>query len=202
MTEQPSEPPAEREPHPHPDPAIMPRWVPIVIGLVLVTIAALAVLTGLRYRDNTLVGMVNSRRTTTTRATAPAPPGEPEAGASRVFSNDEGGHVPAANAPVSGDSRADVVGGPGGVNAVVRMWARRGMLISATPPDALVYVNDLQIGEARQFDTEEEVYDFAATGSYTVKVVAPGYRERTYIVTAADDAADEIAHIDAKLVRE
>lgn len=201
MTEQPPATPPERPPHPHPDPAIMPRWVPIVIGLVLVTIAAFAVITGIRFRGNTLVGMVKPRQTAS-RATAPAPPGEPEPGASRVFSNDEGGHVPAANEPVSGESRADVSGGASGVSAVVRMWARRGMMITATPPDALVYVNDLQIGEARQFDTEDEIYDFAATGSYTVKVLAPGYRERQYIVTAADEASDEIAHIVAKLVKE
>lgn len=188
----------ERHPHHHPEQPIMPRWVPIVIGVVLVTIAALAVITGSRYRENTLVRMVTSRQTMP-RATAPAPPGEPEPGASRVISGNEGGHVPTANEPVAGGSRAEVTGGPGGVNAVVRMWARRGMQVTVEPADALVYINDVQIGEARQFDSEDEAYDFAAPGSYTVRLVAPGYKERQYVVTASDDAADEVAHIEARL---
>ena len=41
----------------------MPRWVPIVIGVVLVTMAALAVYTGLRFRDDgTLTAHVKPRR--------------------------------------------------------------------------------------------------------------------------------------------
>ena len=196
----PAEPQPERHPHHPPDPTVMPRWVPVLIGAVLVTIAALAVITGMRYRDNTLVRMVS--RSTTPRVAAPAPPGEPEPGASRVLSGNEGGDVPAANEPALGDSRADVTGGAGGVTAVVRMWARRGMQVQSNPPDAVVYVNNVQIGQARQFDTEDEAYDFAAPGSYTIRLVAPGYKERTFVVTAADDAEDEVAHIEAKLDKE
>ena len=58
---------------------------------------------------------------------------------------------------------------------------------------------DLPIGEASQFDSDDEIYDFAAPGSYTVRVVAPGGAERTFIVTAGDDAERDIAVIEAKL---
>ncbi|HEX2060998.1 MAG TPA: hypothetical protein VHK90_09680, partial [Thermoanaerobaculia bacterium] len=91
----------------------MPRWIPILIGAVLVTLAALAVFTGLRYRDtNTITDHVPPRRERTTNA----PPGEPEAGASLVLSGNE---APAANEPVSGKARAVIEGGPGGVAATV-----------------------------------------------------------------------------------
>jgi hypothetical protein len=196
----PAEPQPERHPHHPPDPAIMPRWVPVLIGAVLVTIAALAVITGMRYRDNTLVRMVS--RSTTPRVAAPAPPGEPEPGASRVMSGNEGGDVPAAHEPAAGESHADVTGDAGGVTAVVRMWARRGMQVKTSPTDAVVYVNNVAIGQARQFDTEDEAYDFAAPGSYTVRLIAPGYKERTYVVTASEDAEDEVAHIDARLEKQ
>ncbi len=45
MTDQPPVPPRGGERNPIDDPAPMPRWVPIAIGVVLVTLAALAVLT-------------------------------------------------------------------------------------------------------------------------------------------------------------
>jgi hypothetical protein len=180
--------------HEHPQPELMPRWVPVAIGVVLVTMAALAVLTGLRYRDPTFV---IKPRADQPRSSAPAPPGEPEAGASLVSSG-----VPAANEPVSSGSRAEVTGGPGGVSAVVKMWARRGMKITAPPNDALVYINDMAVGTASQFDSDDEIYDFAAPGSYTVKLVAPGHKERSFIVTASDNAKDEVADIKVKLEKE
>ena len=195
---EPAEPQPERHPHHPPDATVMPRWVPILIGAVLVTIAALAVITGMRYRENTLVRMV-SGRSTEPRVAAPAPPGEPEPGASRVLSGNEGGDIPAAHDDPGGESQAEITGGAEGVAAVVRMRARRGMQIKSTPADAVVYVNNVQIGQARQFDTEDEAYDFAAPGSYTIRLIAPGYKERTFVVTASEDAADEVAHIEAKL---
>ena len=75
------------------------------------------------------------------------------------------------------------------------------MMTNVTPDDAMIYVNDLAIGEAKQFNTADEVYDFPAPGSYTVRIVAPGYKERVFVVTAADNATDEIARIDVKLAR-
>ena len=175
----------------------MPRWVPILIGVVLVSMAALAVYTGLRYRDDdTLTGQVKPRRME--RATS-APPGEPEAGATLVMHGNGNDSTPAANDPVAGSARAVISGGPGGVETTVRIWARRGMLLQITPPDSMVYVNDTLVGHANQFDTEDEIYDFPAPGSYTIKVVAPSNKQRMFVVTAADDAPQDVARIKAEL---
>jgi hypothetical protein len=174
----------------------MPRWVPILIGSVLVVMAALAVYTGLRYRDgDTLTEQIHPR---THHGMTAAPVGEPGAGASLVMPGEEDS-TPAANAPVQGSSRAMISGGPGGVETMVRIWARRGMMLDITPSDAMVYVNNMLIGQASQFDTDDEIYDFAAAGSYTVRVVAPDGKQKTFIVTAADDAKQDVARIKAAL---
>ena len=167
------------------DTAPMPRWVPVAIGVVLVTLAALAVITGLRYRDQTLVNMIRPHRPVV-HSNAPAPPGEPEPGASLI--SGDASNVPAAREPVN---RADVT----------KMVARRGLRTNVTPSDAIVYVNDVAIGQARQFDSQDEEYDFAEPGSYTVRIDAPGYQQRVFVVTASDDAPLEVAHIEAKLTR-
>ncbi|MBV8519014.1 MAG: hypothetical protein JO197_16590 [Acidobacteria bacterium] len=184
------------------DSAPMPRWVPMLIGGLLVVLAALAVLTGLRYHDDdeTLVGMVKpATHTTRPRTTAPAPPGEPGAGASLVFHGDAGENTPEANAPIEGPSRAVVTGNASGVEATVRIWARRGVVFNVLPDDTMVYVNELPIGPVRQFNTMDEVYDFAEAGSYNIRLVAPGGKTRTFVVTAAEDAKQDIARINAKL---
>jgi hypothetical protein len=186
----------DQEHHEHHQPGEMPRWVPVTIGVVLVSLAVLAVVTGLRYRGPTLVNMINPRANQP-RATSPAPPGEAEAGGSLVSSA-----VPAANEAVSSGSRAEITGDASGINAVVKMWARRGMKINATPRDASVFVNDMAVGTASQFDSEDEVYDFPAPGSYTVKLIAHGYKERHFIVTSSESAQDEIADIKVKLEKE
>lgn len=194
MTEQPT---PEQGSAPEPETLPLPRWVPVFIGAILVLMAGLAVFTGLRYRDgDTLTRHVQPRRD---RGMTSAPPGEPGAGASLVLHGAEGETTPAASAPVRGQARAVISGGPGGVASVVRIWARRGMVLNVLPEDALVYVNDMPIGQVNQFNTMEEVYDFAEPGSYTIRIVAPGGAEKTYIVTAADDAKQDIARISAKL---
>lgn len=176
----------------------MPRWVPILIGVILVAMAALAVYTGLRNRDDdTILAHVRPRRQQSTNT--PAPPGEPGAGSSLVLHGASGENTPAANEPVRGQSRAVVTGGPGGVAAVVRIWARRGMVLNVLPDDTMVYVNELPIGQAKQFNTMDETYEFAAAGSYNVKLVAPSGAEKTYIVTASDDAQQDVARISAKM---
>jgi hypothetical protein len=191
---QPQLPSPESEPEPG-NP--MPRWVPILIGTVLAVMGALAIYTGLRYRDDgTLTEHVRPRAE---RGMTAAPPGEPGAGASLVMHGNEEDNTPAANTPVAGNARAVISGGPGGVQSTVRIWARRGMLLQVTPAEAMVYVNDTPIGQASQFDTTDEIYDFAAAGSYTVKIVAPDGKQKTCIVTAADDAKQDIATIQAKL---
>ncbi len=184
-----------------PEETTLPAWVPVLIGAILVAMAGLAVYTGLRYRNNTLVSIVKPRRQVQ-HPTAAAPPGEPEAGASLIFPGSSGDNAPAAHPPVSGPSRAIVTGTGGAIDATVRIWARRGMQLNVTPDDAIVYVNDVAVGQAKQFNTPDEIYDFPAAGSYNVRFVAPGYKDRTFVVTATDSAKSEIARISAKLEKQ
>jgi hypothetical protein len=194
MAEQPS-PEHSHAPH-EPQPALMPRWVPVLIGAILVIMAALAVYTGLRRRDDdTILAHVRPRHDV---HSTPAPPGEPDAGASLVLHGEAGENAPPANAPVQGPSRAVITGGPGGVTSVVRIWARRGMVLNVVPDDSTVYVNDMLIGQASQMNTMDEAYEFAAPGSYNVKLVSPAGAEKVFVVTAANDAKDDVAQITTK----
>ncbi|MDQ6800244.1 MAG: PEGA domain-containing protein [Acidobacteriota bacterium] len=181
MSEQPpvpTAPPRERQA----SEAGLPRWVPTFIGIVLVLMAALAVYTGIRFRNPTLAnGIIKNRRPP--RMTGGGPPGEPEPGASLVFPE---------NSPTAG--------GPAVVGAV-QMSARRGLMVNVTPEDAMVYVNGVAIGEARQFNTVDKVYDFPSEGPYTVRIVAPGYKDAQFVITANENAQVEVARIDARLER-
>jgi len=185
------------------DPPLMPRWVPTVIGVVLVAMAALAVYTGLRYRNPTLVnGVVKSRRPARPMTEGGGPPGEPEAGASLIFPGDSADNAPAAHDAVSGRARAEITGTGHGISSTVRIWAKRGMATNVVPDEAMIAVNDLVIGQAKQFNTMDEVYDFPAPGSYTVHISAAGYKDQQFIVTVAEDAKQEIARLDVKLEKQ
>jgi len=175
-----SEPPRERH---VPDQPQLPSWVPTVIGIVLVLMAALAVYTGLRYRNPTLANGIIKTRRPPRAMTGGGPPGEPEPGASLVFPE----KAPTAE--------------PGTLAGKAVMTARRGLITNVLPDDAMVYVNGVIIGEAKQFNTMNKVYDFPAEGSYTIRLVAPGYKDAQVVVTASENAEQEIARIDAKLVR-
>ena len=179
MTEQPPEPPRERH---VPEEPGLPSWVPTAIGIVLVIMAALAVYTGLRYRNPTLANGIIKTRRPPRAMTGGGPPGEPEPGASLVFPE---------NSPTA--ETATVIGA---------IAARRGLITNVLPDDAMVYVNGVLIGQAKQFNTIDEVYDFPAPGAYTIRLVAPGYKEAQYVVTASDNAQQEIARIDVKLQRQ
>lgn len=194
MTEPTTTPDDERELGP--EPAVMPRWVPILIGAVLVVIAALAVYTGLRYRDETLSAHVGDSENANARQNA-APPGEPEAGGSLVLPHS----TPAANEPVAGDARAVISGDTTGVQSQVRIWARRGMVLNVLPEDAEVHVNGTPMGVVRQFNSMDEAFEFATPGSYTVVITAPQYRQRQFVVTVAENAPNDVARISAKLDR-
>ena len=180
MTEQPSEP--QRERHPPVGPT-MPGWVPTMIGIVLVVMAALAVWTGLRYRNPTLAGSIIHSRRTPRGITGNGPDGEQEPGASLVF---PGSSPTAGVAPATGT----------GV-----MSARRALVTNVLPDDAMVYVNGVLIGQAKQFNAAHEGYDFPAAGSYTIKLTASGYKDAQFVVNASDDAQQEIARIDFRLQR-
>ena len=100
---------------------------------------------------------------------------------------------------MEGEARAVISGGPAGVETTMRIWARRGVMLSVTPAEAMVYVNDLPIGQASQFDTLDEIYEFATPGSYTIKSSArTTSRSRTWS-RPADDAKQDVATIAAKL---
>lgn len=191
-------PPPEPPHEPEPEAAPLPSWIPILIGVVLVLLAGLAVYTGLRYHESTLVSVVKPRRVPA--ANSAAPPGEPQAGASLVFPGESGDNAPVAHPPVTGRSRATITGSGNNIEGTVRIWARRGMTTNVTPPDALVYVNDVPVGQANQLSTTP--YEFPQPGSYNVRITAPGYRDRAYVVTAAENAKDEIATIEAKLAKQ
>src|SRR3954464_813857 len=93
--------PEEEEPPPPP----LPKWIPILIGVILVALGILAVATGVRYRQQgTIVNIVRPRRVP--QSNSPAPPGEPEAGASLIFD----GNAPDAHPSVGGKSRATITG--------------------------------------------------------------------------------------------
>lgn len=176
----------------------MPRWVPVLIGIVLVGLAGLAVFTGLRYRQGqTLVDRSGERNSDRGKNSA-APSGEPDAGSSLVLPE----NTLSANEPVAGDARAVITGGAAGVQSSVRIWARRGMVLNVTPEDAVVYVNDTPIGAVRQFNSTDEIFEFAQPGSYTIKVAAEGHRTRQYVVTVAENAPNDVARISAKLDRQ
>jgi len=179
----------------------MPHWVPTLIGVVLVAMAGLAVYTGIRYRTPTLAnGIVKSRHPARAMTGGAGPPGEPEPGASLVFPGDAD-NTPAAREAITGRARAEVTGTGHAISSTVRIWARRGMITTVAPDDAMVSVNDLVIGQAKQFDTMDEVYDFPAPGSYTIRFSAPGYKDQQFIVTVAENAKEEIARLDVKLAR-
>ena len=187
------------EPHRPDETPVMPRWVPGAIGVVLVAMAALAVYTGLHYRTPTLAnGVVKSRRPARAMTSGAGAPGEPEPGASLMFPGDAD-NAPAAHEAVTGRARAEITGTGHGITSTVRIWARRGMMTNVVPDDAMVSVNDLVIGQAKQFDKPDEIYDFAAPGSYTIHISAPGYKDQQFVVTVTDDAKLEIARLDVKL---
>jgi len=174
----------------------MPRWIPVLIGAILVALAGLAVFTGLQYRRSTLTSQVHPRQD---RAMTNAPPGEPGAGASLVLHGESGENTPIANEPAPGQSRTVITGGREGIAATARVFAQRGMVLNVLPDDSMVYVNDLPIGQVRQFNTMDEVYDFAEPGSYTVRVVAPNGAERKFVVVASEEAKQEVVRISARL---
>ena len=181
MTDQPTEPQRERH---APEQHGLPSWVPTTIGVVLVLMGALAVWTGLRYRNPTLANGIIHPRRTPRGMTGGGPPGEPEPGASLVFPE---------NAPTAAT---------GTVTGAGVMAARRALVTNVLPEDAMVYVNGVLIGEAKQFNAAHEGYDFPAPGSYTIKLTAPGYKDAQFVVNASDDAQQELARIDLKLQRQ
>lgn len=184
-----------------PEPISLPRWVPVLIGAILVAIAGFAVYTGFHYKQQPFAKKIARSSSEMARELKETgAPGEPQPGASRVMHGRYGENVPRPGEPVAGESsRVAITGGGPAITHTVRWTVRRGMLIDVTPPDAIVYVNDEAIGAANQFRDPDEVYEFAESGRYDVRIVAPGHRELEYVITSSQDAKDEIAVIRATL---
>ena len=185
------------EPLPEHEPPPMPRWVPLLIGAVLVAIAALAVYTGTRYRNKPDDRPVEFKPAASRPAAeyGGGAPGEPQAGASRILHGDSGEHAPAADPMDPGRSRVTIAGGREGVTAVVRYSARRGVSFQTQPPDALIYVNDHEIGPANQFAGPDEIYEFPEQGKFTVRIAAPGFVDSILVVNADPAAPVEVVRV-------
>lgn len=178
----------------------MPRWVPVLIGIVLVLMAALAVFTGLRYRGGPL-GRAFGRAVAVVPSEGGAP-GEPQPGASRVLHGAAGDQFPRAKASEADDNQSQVVisGGADGTIPTIRLSAQRAMRIGVEPADALIYVNDQPIGTAVQLQSPD-LYEFPEEGEYAIRIEAAGYEVIEYIVEVDQSAPTEIAVIDTKLKR-
>jgi hypothetical protein len=177
----------------------MPKWVPAVIGAVLVIMASFAVYTGLRYRNPPLANGIVKTRHPARAMTGGGAPGEPGPGGSLVLPGESGDNAPSPNAPVAGHSKVEINGTKGAIAVVPHLTARRGMTLNVAPEDALVYVNDTPVGVANQL---RGPYEFPAPGSYTVRIAAPGYKEQQVIVTASDNGTPEVVTVNATLQKQ
>jgi hypothetical protein len=183
----------------------MPPWIPILIGAAIVAIAAVAVYTGLHYRQPSLNPAYSNRRSNPSAAVPEdqGAPGEPQPGASRILHGSSGENVPMPSTdPTTQHSRIRISGGgSGGVTSSFHTSVRRGLLLKVDPSEAMVYINDQPIGTAQQFSNEDEAYEFADPGNFTVRLVAPGFQDAVFQVTADPEAKDELGVIDTKLQR-
>jgi len=174
----------------------MPPWIPALIALVLVALGALAVYTGLRYRSGRVDRPLTPKQRPVTSVEQGGAPGEPQAGASRILHGEAGENVPLAAAAEPGRPRVTITGGGvAGVSTTIRYSARRGMVLQIDPADAAVYVNDQAMGPARQFSGPDEVYEFAEEGKFTVRLVAPNFRDEIFVVTADPAAREEVVTV-------
>jgi hypothetical protein len=182
------------------EPPSLPPWVPVMIGVVLVALAGLAVYTGLRSRaapDE----RISTRRPSGGPVERGGAPGEPQAGASRVLHGEGGESIPLPAPTDTGNlARVAITGDRGGVSSTVRYAARRGAMFSIEPADATVFVNDHQIGPANQFSSPDQAYEFPEEGKFTVRLMAPGFRDETLIITADPLAEDEVVRVVRKMV--
>lgn len=182
----------------------LPRWVPLTIGIALVIMAAFAVYTGLTYRSKGLGRALRRLPGVARIQDRGGAPGEPEAGASRVFHGEAGDSIPLPQSADVDETRVAITGGSDGVVPSIQLSARRGILVKVDPADAIVYVNDKLMGMASQFSTPEQVWEFpdVPEGTFTIRLVAPGYREYEYVVTADAAAETEVAVLEVKLAKQ
>jgi len=204
------EPSPESAPEPSPafeeKPLELPGWVAPALALALVAIAAMAVWTGFRPRSRTETKLVFTEPAVVQSTTMPedsgGAPGSPEAGASRVVQGESGGEVPPASPLPEGElPRATIAGNAAGVIPTTSFEVRRGIAFDADRPDAIVYVNDVPIGDAGQFAAKDQPYEFAQEGTFTVRVVAKDGAEARFVVVATASAETSVAMIRVRLAR-
>lgn len=179
----------------------LPRWVPLTIGIVLVSIALLAVYTGLTYRSQGLGRTLRRLPMVNRIQDRGGAPGEPEPGASRIIHGEAGDTIPLPHSEPPFETRVAISGGKDGVVPSIRLSARRGIIVKVDPSDAVVYVNDKPMGTAAQFSTPDQAFEFAEEGVFTIRLVAPGFREYEYVVTTDPHAETEVAVLEVKLAR-
>lgn len=166
----------------------LPAWIPILLGLVLVTMAAFAVYTGMTHRGKPFARALGHPVSLARRAVANVLPGDTEDPA------------PHPATPVT-TSKMVVVGDGKSITSTTMLRAERGMMIKAEPNTAAVYVNDRLIGTAAQFSRLDSVYEFPAEGNFTVRLMADGFEDAVYLVTVEPEADQEIAAIEVRLRR-
>lgn len=180
---------------------VLPSWVPVTIGILLVVIAGFAVYTGLRQPGTPTVSPAGPGLEGGAGAGSGllGAPGEPGAGGSLVQPG-RNGVVPGEAAPSADEgARVTIRGGPEGVIPSIRTSVRRGIMIDVEPGDAMLWVNDELIGQVASFSSEQQVYEFPAEGEYIIRIAAPGHQEWEYVVTADESAELEVAIIELRL---
>lgn len=165
----------------------LPRWVPVLLGSVLVLMAGFAVYTGLTYRSKPLSRALRRPIAATQRVVSRVLPGD---------TVDD----PAPN-PARPDTSSKTVisGDAAGVRTATLLRVRRGMLLHIEPKSATVYVNDRPVGTAGQFSRADSAYEFPEEGSFTVRIMADGYEDSAYLVTVDPEAGQETEEIRQKL---
>jgi hypothetical protein len=179
----------------------LPAWVPAAIGLTLVLLAAMAVYTGFRTQVRPLERSRSLAPFAETDGLYPeesgGSPGAPGPGGSRVTPE---GEVPTPEPLGGGDNAGLAIEGDAtGLVGRRSLAARRGVVFDVDPPDAVIWVNDVAVGAARQFASVDQAYEFAEEGVFTIRVTAPRRAEIELEVSADHGAEEEIARITIKL---
>lgn len=189
------------------EPLQLPPWVAPAIGIVLVAIAAMAVWTGFRPRMATETKYVITGPRIPAEASpmtedSGGAPGDPGPGASSVVQSETGGAVPAAGPlPVGELPRPAIEGDAEGVVPTASYEVRRGIAFDCDRPDAIVYVNDLPMGEAAQYASKDQPYEFPQEGTFNVRVRAKDGTEARFTIVAAAGAETDVELIRVRIVK-
>lgn len=166
----------------------LPSWIPILLGVVLVTMAAFAVYTGMTHRGKPLARAVRHPVSTARRVVANVLPGDTDDPAPNPATS-----VTTSKMAIAGDGKS--------ISSATILRAGRGMMIKAEPNTASVFVNERLIGTAAQFSRLDSIYEFPAEGSFSVRLMADGFEDAVYLVTVEPEADQEIAEIEVRLRR-